>query len=156
LVEGPEHGQRRNRRRSFDLCSITDWGEMEFASPYNLDDCIREIGDFYADLGERGITPLTIGGEHTITYGILSGLGRKEPVNVIHLDAHADVSLNFGGTRVSDASIFQVATCEGVIDSEKTVQIGMRGRGIMRSDFSAASGMRMFKMDEVAGSASLR
>ena len=91
---------------------------------------------------------LTIGGEHTITYAILSAFGKDEPLSVIHLDAHGDTAVMFGGTKVSDASIFQLATVEGVIDSERTVQIGMRGRGIYRCEFSQASGMRMVKIEE--------
>ena len=133
----------------FDLCSIIDWGDVEFErNPYNLNACLDQLIDTYARFYEKGISTLTIGGEHTITYAILTALGKEEPLSVIHLDAHADTCLMFGGTRVSDASIFQVATVEGSIDPERTTQIGMRGRGIIRCDFSHASGMRMIKVEE--------
>lgn len=84
----------------FDLCSIADWGDVEFESdPYNL-------------------------------------------------DAHGDTCLMFGGTRVSDASIFQLATVQGSIDPEHAIQIGMHGRGIYRCEFSQASGLLMIKIEE--------
>jgi arginase family enzyme len=54
----------------------------------------------------------------------------------------------FGGARVSDASIFQLATVEGSIDPERTIQIGMRGRGIYRCEFSYNSGMRVVRAEE--------
>jgi agmatinase len=133
----------------FDLCSIVDWGDVEFETDaYNLGACIDHLVKVYSGFSDKNIHTLTIGGEHTITYAILTALGRNEPLSVIHLDAHGDTSLMFGGTRVSDASIFQVATVEGSIDSEHTIQIGMRGRGIYRCEFSQASGMRMIKVEE--------
>ena len=97
---------------------------------------------------KKGKFPISLGGEHTITYAILAAFGKDEPVSVIHLDAHGDTAVMFGGTRVSDASIFQLATVEGVIDPERTIQIGMRGRGIYRCEFSQACGMRMIKVEE--------
>jgi arginase family enzyme len=133
----------------FDICSVIDWGDMEFMKdPYNLTSCLDELVDTYSEFHARGIVPLTIGGEHTITYAALTALGKEEPLAVIHLDAHGDTSVGFGGTRISDATIFQVATVDGVIDPEKTIQIGQRGRGIVRCDFSYDAGMRVVLADE--------
>jgi agmatinase len=133
----------------FDLCSIIDWGDVEFErDAYNLNACIEQLIETYTVFKENNVATLTIGGEHTITYAILCAFGKNEPLSVIHLDAHADTAVMFGGAKVSDASIFQVATVEGVIDSERTIQIGMRGRGIYRCEFSEASGMRMIKIEE--------
>jgi agmatinase len=133
----------------FDLCSIIDWGDVEFVQDaFNLDACIDQLIKDYSVFKENNVVTLTIGGEHTITYAILAAFGKDEPLSVIHLDAHGDTAVMFGGTRVSDASIFQLATVQGVIDPERTIQIGMRGRGIYRCEFSQASGMRMIKVEE--------
>jgi len=67
----------------------------------------------------------------------------------IHLDAHGDTSAGFGGTRISDATFLQTATVDGFIDPENTIQIGLRGRGLPRCDFSYDSGMRVVLADEV-------
>jgi len=37
---------------------------------------------------------------------------------------------------------------DGVIDPERTIQIGLRGRGIIRCDFSYETGMRVVLVDE--------
>ncbi len=133
----------------FDLCSIIDWGDVAFTQdPYNLNACLNQLYDIYLHFQQSEIMPFTIGGEHTITYSILKALSTDEPLGVIHLDAHADTSVNFGGTTVSDASLFQVATVEGFIDPERTIQIGLRGRGVVRSDFSRESGMRMIFIED--------
>lgn len=134
----------------FDICNIIDYGDMEFTKDmYSLNSNLDEIADLYSDFKDNGVAPLTIGGEHTCTYGILKGLGKDEPVAVVHLDAHGDTSVGFGNSTVSDASLFQNATVEGYIDPEKTVQVGQRGRGIIRCDFSSNSGMRRIMVDEV-------
>ncbi len=135
----------------FDICSIGDYGDMEFTKdPYNLSSNLEEIAELYKEFKESNIAPLTIGGEHTCTYGILKGLvGDDEPVAVIHLDAHGDTSVGFENTAISDASLFQNAACDGYINPEKTIQVGQRGRGIVRCDFSTNSGMRRIMVDEV-------
>lgn len=98
---------------------------------------------FIANCGSGLVYAPAIGGEHTCTYPGLKALTRdgEEPLALTHLDAHADTASNFGGTRVSDASLFQVAAVDGYIDPEKTIQIGLRGRGVPRADFSIDSGM---------------
>src|SRR5690625_2698957 len=136
----------------FDITSIVDWGDVEFKEDiYNLDANLEAIAEVYRQFAKNSIAPLTIGGEHTCTYGILKGLTEDgaRPVALIHLDAHGDTSVNFGGTRVSDATLFQCAAVDGFIDPEKTIQIGLRGRGMPRCDFSYDSGMRVVLVDEL-------
>ena len=136
----------------FEICNIIDWGDVEFKEDiYNLAANLMELAEVYSTFKDSNVTPLTVGGEHTGTYSILKALSRngEEPLGVIHLDAHADTAVNFGGTRISDASLLQVATCEGLIDPERTIQIGLRGRGVIRGDFSYDSGMRVVLADEL-------
>ena len=136
----------------FDICSIIDWGDVEFVEDsFNLNACLEQIYRDYKEFADSDIATLTIGGEHTCTYSVLRALSHdgEEPLALIHLDAHGDTSTNFGGTRISDATLFQVATCDGFIDPEKTIQIGLRGRGVPRCDFSHDSGMRVVYVDEL-------
>lgn len=136
----------------FDICSIIDWGDVEFSEDaFNLNACLEQIYHDYKKFADNDIATLTIGGEHTCTYSVLRALScdGEEPLALVHLDAHGDTSTNFGGTRISDATLFQVATCDGFIDPEFTIQIGLRGRGVPRCDFSHDSGMRVVYVDEV-------
>lgn len=133
----------------FDMCNIVDYGDLEFMdNPYNLTSNLDEISRLYGEFKDRNIVPLTIGGEHTCTFATLRGLGKDEPLAVVHLDAHGDTSVGFQGSEVSDASLFQNAACGGYILPEKMVQVGQRGRGIIRCDFSTNSGMRRIMVDE--------
>lgn len=136
----------------FDLCRIADWGDLEFhTNPYSLDACLDDITELYTQLVSANVSPLSIGGEHTCTYGVLRALSKngEEPLALIHIDAHADTATNFQGVRVSDATLFQVATVEGFIDPEKTIQIGLRGRGIPRAEFGEQAGMRVMLAEEL-------
>ena len=135
----------------YELCSIIDWGDVEcYDNGYSLDNGLNAIEKVYDEFAANNITPLGFGGEHTCTYPVLKALSKNgdQPLALIHLDAHADTACGFGGAKVSDASLFQVASCEGFIDPEKTIQIGLRGRGIPRAEFSQASGMRVMLAEE--------
>ena len=135
----------------YELCSIIDWGDVEcYDNGYSLDDGLNAIEKVYDQFAAKDIIPLGFGGEHTCTYPVLKALSKngEQPLALIHLDAHADTACGFGGAKVSDASLFQVASCEGFIDPEKTIQIGLRGRGIPRADFSLESGMRVMLAEE--------
>jgi agmatinase len=135
----------------YDLCNIIDWGDVECENDsYNLSAYLDAIEAVYQQVRAHDVVPLSIGGEHTCTFPILKALTRdgEEPLALIHLDAHADTASNFGGTRVSDASLFQVASVEGYIDPEKTIQIGLRGRGVPRADFSIYSGMTVIYAED--------
>ena len=136
----------------FDLCRIADLGDLEFSTnPYSLDACLQDITSRYSEFAAAGVAPLTIGGEHTCTYGILRALSEsgKRPLALIQLDAHADTSTKFEGVEVSDATLLQVATVNGFIDPERVVQIGLRGRGMPRAEFGEQSGMRVILAEEV-------
>lgn len=136
----------------FEICNVIDYGDIEpREDAYNLSSWLNEFEKHYLKFKANNIVPLSIGGEHTCTYPILKGLSNNgaEPLAVIHLDAHADTATNFGGTRVSDATVFQVAAVDGFIDTTKTIQIGLRGRGVPRADFSHKSGMTVIYADDV-------
>lgn len=136
----------------FEICNVIDYGDIEpKTDQYNLASWLDAFATTYLDFKANNVVPLSIGGEHTCTYPILKGLSDNgnQPLALIHLDAHADTATNFGGTRVSDATVFQCAAVDGYIDPEKTIQIGLRGRGVPRADFSHKSGMRVLYADDV-------
>ena len=60
----------------FDLCSIIDWGDVEFVQDaFNLNACIDQLIRDYSVFKENNVVTLTIGGEHTITYAIATLTG---------------------------------------------------------------------------------
>lgn len=127
----------------FEVCRIADYGDVAFTrDAYTLDSCIEQLESLYTRFNEAGVVPLSIGGEHTLTYPILKALGKHEPLGLIHLDAHPDTRTgSYHGTEVTDANLITEATTSGVIDPERTIQIGTRGRVLATNQFSHETGM---------------
>ncbi len=56
---------------------------------------------------------------------------------------------SWGGDVVNDGSVFRQAVLNGIIDPERTVQIGIRGRSNFLWEFAHDSGMTVITSDEV-------
>ena len=68
----------------FSLCEIADVGDVPIASMHDLETGIAEIARYYERVVGAGVTPLSVGGDHSITYPILHALGSREPVGLVH------------------------------------------------------------------------
>ena len=132
----------------FDMCNIIDYGDVDLSRGFNVEDRIDCIYETFLKLTSHRITTLTIGGEHTITYPILKAHARTKPIGLIHLDAHGDTWGSVGGAEVNDASALRVAIKEGLIDPERTIQLGLRGRSFHFWSYSFDVGTRVVTVEE--------
>jgi agmatinase len=66
---------------------------------------IQRIAEANAEVLKLGKMPITIGGEHTVTYGVLRGFidAGITDIGVVQIDAHADLRDSFEGTPYSHA-----------------------------------------------------
>jgi len=72
-----------------------------------------------------GLAPLSLGGDHSITYPIVRAISRKyDQLNILHFDAHADIYDDFHGNRYSHASPFARIMEEKL--ASRLVQVGIR------------------------------
>jgi len=161
---GARHGPREIRNQSslmraynlstriepYEIARIADVGDVPIDNLYDLDEAIRDIEAYYREVRASGVMPLSAGGDHSITYPILKGLGGDEPFALVHIDAHTDTWPEFYGSKFHHGAPFRLATEEGVIDPTKTIQIGIRGgqntwAGL---NYSYDKGMRVVEMDE--------
>ena len=77
-----------------------------------------------------------MGGDHTITLPILRAMdGKHGPVGLIHVDAHSDINEEMFGEKIAHGTPIRRAVEEGLLDSQRVVQIGMRGSGYSAEDF---------------------
>ena len=129
--------------------SFADIGDVPFRSRYSLESSIEDIAAFYTAMRAAGAKPVSVGGDHSITYPILQALGRNRPVGLVHIDAHADTGADAEGCRFHHGGPFRQAVLDGVLDPERTIQIGMRGSSEMLYEFSYASGMTVILAEEV-------
>ena len=82
-------------------------------------DCTGPLPDVMERLAKRteaainaGQIPVTLGGEHSLTYGAVSGVARAlgQPIGIIQIDAHADLRVAYQGEKHSHASVMHLLT----------------------------------------------
>jgi len=118
-----------------------DIGDVPFRSRYSLEQSHEDIEAYYGKLVAAGVAPVSVGGDHSITLPILKALGRERPVGMIHIDAHCDTGGPFEGSKFHHGGPFREAVLAGVLDPERTIQVGIRGNSEYLWEFSYDSGM---------------
>ena len=127
-----------------------DVGDVAFRSRFSLEDCIADIEAYYHRVVDAGVRPLSVGGDHSVTHPILLAVGRDEPVGCIHIDAHCDTSGEYEGAKFQHGAPFRNAVLDGVLDPERTIQIGIRGNAEYLWEFSYESGMTVVHAEDFA------
>lgn len=130
---------------------IADIGDVPFASRYRLEQSHQDIERAINAIVDAGVIPVSVGGDHSISYPILKAVGKHEPVGLIHIDAHCDTGGPFDDTKFHHGGPFRNAVLDGVLDPERTIQIGIRGPSEYLWEFSSASGMTVIHAEEVTG-----
>ena len=124
----------------FDSLQIADIGDLAI-NTFSLADSLKIIKESYDAILAQGVTPVAMGGDHSITLPILRAIAAKHgPVALVHVDAHADVNDEMFGERETHGTVFRRAYEERLIVPDKTFQIGIRGSGYAASDFTEAKG----------------
>jgi len=118
-------------------------------SRFSLDNCIEDIEAFYERIRTAGVVPLSVGGDHSVTYPILKALGRDRPVGLVHIDAHCDTMGEIDGSKFHHGGPFRQAVLAGALDPERTIQIGIRGPAEIFWGFSYESGMTVLHIEDV-------
>ncbi len=134
----------------FEHLNIADIGDVP-VNTYNLEKTVAIIESFYDELLAHNIIPLSIGGDHTVTLPILRAINKKHgPVGLIHVDAHSDVNDEMFGEALAHGTTFRRAVEEGLLDTERVVQIGIRGQSLDSGDidWSRAQGFQVVQAEE--------
>ncbi len=120
----------------FDAMRVADIGDVPI-NTFNLKDSIQLISKYYCDLLKHDVIPLTMGGDHTISFPILQAIAAKHgPVALIHIDAHADINDEMFGEKIAHGTPFRRAFDDGLLNNDKVFQIGLRGTGYSPEDFN--------------------
>ncbi|XP_006866480.1 PREDICTED: agmatinase, mitochondrial [Chrysochloris asiatica] len=111
----------------FQSLMVADMGDVN-VNLYNLQDSCRLIREAYEKIVAAGCVPLTLGGDHTITYPIMQAMAQKHgPVGLLHVDAHMDIADKALGEKLYHGTPFRRCVDEGLLDCKRVVQIGIRG-----------------------------
>ncbi|MFD0917107.1 agmatinase [Pseudahrensia aquimaris] len=94
-------------------------------------DCTGALPDVMQRLAARteaavkaDAIPVTLGGEHSLSFGAVTGVMRAlgQPVGIVQIDAHADLRIAYQGERHSHASVMHLLAEQGV----RLAQFGVR------------------------------
>lgn len=95
-----------------------------------------------------GFAPLSIGGDHSISFPILKAVrARHGAVNLLHIDAHPDLHDQYDGDRFSHACPFARAQEDGLI--ARHVAVGIRCSDPHQRDQAKKYGVTILRADEV-------
>ena len=76
---------------------------------------------------DAGAFPISMGGDHYVTYPILRAIVAKYgPVSLVHFDAHTDTWEPTSDDDINHGSMFTHALREGLIDPARSIQVGIR------------------------------
>jgi guanidinopropionase len=129
--------------------AAADIGDVPLRSRYRLDQSIDDIATFYERIRQAGVRPLSVGGDHSVTYPILKSLGAERPVGLVHIDAHCDTMGEIEDTKFHHGGPFRQAVLAGALDPERTIQIGIRGSAEIFWGFSYDAGMTVLHIEDV-------
>jgi arginase len=89
------------------------------------DGAFAAIESAVGSLLDKGQRPLSLGGDHSVTYPILRAFGKRVPnLTVVHFDAHPDLYDELQGNRHSHACPFARMMEEGC--ATRLIQLGIR------------------------------
>lgn len=121
----------------WESCRIHDLGDVPLPEANDNEKCIERITEFYRRIDTAGVKPVSVGGDHSITGGILQALGGEQSTLtsgrkavLLHFDAHIDAYHNldhFLGAKKSAAHWASYLVKGGHVDAQRSVQIGIRG-----------------------------
>ena len=139
---------------------IHDLGDVPLPEANDNEKCIERISNFF-DYIEKAEKPVvSIGGDHSITGGIIQSLAKKnskltkgKKITLVHFDAHTDCFEkleHFLGAKKSAAHWASYLVKQGNVDPKTSTQIGIRGNP-RTLDWLQASydiGYQVITMDE--------
>ena len=142
-----------NLSAPFDSLKIDDTGDVA-SSPFDLPSAIEQIEGHFDNLLSNDVITASLGGDHTIVLPILRAMAKKHgPVGFIDVDAHTDINDTMFGAKIAHVTPFRRAVEEGLLDTDRVVQIGVRGTGYAADDFdwSREQGFRVVQVEECWG-----
>ena len=108
----------------FSARNVVDYGDVTFAPGYT-DQMLANTESTAGIIIDSGAAVLGLGGDHLISYPLIRAAAQRfGPLSLVHLDAHSDTW--DAGDELNHGTMFLRAARDGLLDPERSVQIGMR------------------------------
>jgi len=120
-----------------------DAGDLQFGQ-----DAFAEIQSRVGQLVDRGLRPLSLGGDHSITFPLVRAVSKRVPdLTILHFDAHPDLYDDFENNRHSHASPFARIMEEKL--AKRLLQIGIRTLNWHQREQAERFGVEIIEMRNV-------
>jgi agmatinase len=120
-----------------------DAGDLQFG-----EDAFAEIESRVGQLVDRGLRPLSLGGDHSITFPLVRAVSKRVPdLTILHFDAHPDLYDDFENNRHSHASPFARIMEEKL--AKRLLQIGIRTLNRHQREQAERFGVEIIEMRNV-------
>lgn len=125
----------------FDHCSGVDYGDLSTVPGY-IEESFELITEGMLPFFEKGIIPIAMGGDHSVTLPQLRACHKANgPVALIHFDSHYDTIPEYFGKPYGHGTPFYHAAKEGLVDTSKSIQVGIREGLYGPEDIEHSSGL---------------
>ena len=120
-----------------------DAGDLQFGQ-----DAFAQIESRVGQLVDRGLRPLSLGGDHSITFPLVRAVSKRVPdLTILHFDAHPDLYDDFENNRHSHASPFARILEERL--AKRLLQVGIRTLNRHQREQAERFGVEIIEMRNV-------
>jgi agmatinase len=111
----------------FDIISAVDGGDASVA-PGAIEQSYERIVEFLLPLHQANVIPIGLGGDHSVTLAELRATAAVHgPVALVLFDSHPDTWDSYFGQRHFHGTPFRRAAEEGLLLTDASVMVGLRG-----------------------------
>jgi agmatinase len=135
----------------FDHISVIDYGDVPVVPGY-IESSYERIAKGLEPIHRAGVVPIVLGGDHSIALPELRAAAAVHgPLALVQFDSHPDTWDSYFGERHTHGTPFRRAVEEGLLDTSRSIQVGMRGSIYDRGDWDDARemGFDLVPTDEV-------
>lgn len=143
-----------------DALGIAVWDEIRAADGGDVavgmhegDAALEAIARRAEMVARSGVIGGYVGGDQTVTLGVLRGIHRAKlkSVGVLHIDSCTDTAGPVGSRELHQFSVLRRAAEEGLVRPECVLQVGVRGphQSDRELEYSLGKGFDIVKVDDV-------
>jgi agmatinase len=125
----------------FDHLSVIDYGDVPVVPGY-IEESYERIREGLEPIHRAGVIPVVLGGDHSIALPELRAAAAVHgPLALVQFDSHADTWDAYFGKKYNHGTVFRRAVEEGLLDTSRSIQVGMRGSLYASGDLELSRGL---------------
>ena len=125
----------------FEYCSGVDYGDLPVIPGY-IEDSYKKIEEALFPIVDKGVIPILLGGDHSVTLAELRAVAKKHGVvALIQFDSHTDTGKKRFGRKYGHGTPFRRAVERKLLLVDHSIQVGMRGSVYSKDSINEAKSL---------------